>query len=76
MDNENIITVKNSPLGNSLIEKYLLDHSKNKIYKLTNINYHSDFYLDNNILIINTALYGNQVFERNLETGLFEPTHS
>ena len=71
MNSEYIITIKT----NTIIEKYLLDYSKNKIYKLTNINNHSDFYLDNNILIINTALYGNQTFERNLETNVFETIH-
>jgi len=65
--NENIINVNN----NNNIEKYIIDKSKSKIFKLTNLNYHSDYFMDENILIINTALYGNQIFEKNIETNIF-----
>ena len=66
-NNENIITVNN----NNNIEKYIIDKYKSKIFKLTNVNYHSDYFMDNNILIINTALYGNQVFQKNVDTNLY-----
>jgi len=66
-NNENIITVNN----NNNIEKYIIDKSKYKIFKLTNLNYHSDYFMDENILIINTALYGNQIFEKNIDTNIF-----
>jgi hypothetical protein len=66
-NNENIITVNN----NNIIEKYIIDKYKSKIFKLTNVNYHSDYFMDNNILIINTALYGNQVFQKNLDTNVY-----
>ena len=66
-NNENIITVNN----NNIIEKYIIDKSKSKIFKLTNVNYHSDYFMDDNILIINTALYGNQVFEKNVDTNIY-----
>jgi hypothetical protein len=39
---------------------------------LNNLNNHSDFFIKDNILIINTALYGTQIFEKNLETNIFE----
>jgi hypothetical protein len=66
-NNENIITVNN----NNIIEKYIIDKSKSKIFKLTNVNYHSDYFMENNILIINTALYGNQIFEKNVDTNIY-----
>jgi len=66
-NNENIITVNN----NNIIEKYIIDKSKSKIFKLTNVNYHSDYFIDDNILIINTALYGNQVFQKNADTNIY-----
>ena len=65
-NNENIITVNNT--NNNTIEKYIIDKNKSKIFKLTNVNNHSDFFMDDNILIINTALYGNQIFQKNVET--------
>jgi hypothetical protein len=67
----NVITVRNKNKYETC-EKYLLDFSKNKIFKLTNINNHSDFFLENDLLIINTALYGNQVFLKNKENGIFD----
>jgi hypothetical protein len=66
-NNINVITINNS----NIIEKYLIDKDKSKIFKLTNLNNHSDYFMDNNILIINTALYGNQVFKKNIETNVF-----
>ena len=65
--NENIITVNN----NNIIEKYIIDKSKSKIFKLTNVNYHSDYFIHDNILIINTALYGNQIFKKNVDTNVY-----
>jgi hypothetical protein len=66
-NNENIITVNN----NNIIEKYIIDKYKSKIFKLTNVNYHSDYFIDDNILIINTALYGNQVFQKNVDNNVY-----
>ena len=66
-NNENIITVNN----NNTVEKYIIDKYKSKIFKLTNVNYHSDYFMDDNILIINTALYGNQVFQKNVDTNVY-----
>ena len=66
-NNENIITVNN----NNNIEKYIIDKYKSKIFKLTNVNYHSDYFMDDNILIINTALYGNQVFQKNVDNNVY-----
>jgi len=66
-NNENIITVNN----NNNIEKYIIDKSKSKIFKLTNVNYHSDYFMDDNILIINTALYGNQIFEKSIDSNIY-----
>jgi hypothetical protein len=66
-NNENIITVNN----NNTIEKYIIDKTKSKIFKLTNVNYHSDYFMDDNILIINTALYGNQVFQKNIDNNIY-----
>jgi hypothetical protein len=66
-NNENIITVNN----NNIIEKYIIDKSKSKIFKLTNLNFHSDYFMENNILIINTALYGNQIFEKNVDSNVY-----
>jgi hypothetical protein len=66
-NNENIITINN----NNNIEKYIIDKYKSKIFKLTNVNYHSDYFMDDNILIINTALYGNQIFQKNNDTNVY-----
>ena len=66
-NNENIITVNN----NNTVEKYIIDKTKSKIFKLTNVNYHSDYFMDDNILIINTALYGNQVFQKNVDSNVY-----
>jgi hypothetical protein len=66
-NNENIITINN----NNNIEKYIIDKYKSKIFKLTNVNYHSDYFIEDNILIINTALYGNQVFQKNVDTNVY-----
>jgi hypothetical protein len=66
-NNENIITINN----NNNIEKYIIDKSKSKIFKLTNVNYHSDYFMHDNILIINTALYGNQIFKINVDTNIY-----
>lgn len=66
-NNENIITINN----NDNIEKYLIDKIKSQIFKLTNLNYNSEFYMEDNILIINTALYGNQIFEKNINTNIY-----
>ena len=71
-NNENIITVNN----NNNIEKYIIDKSKSKIFKLTNVNYHSDYFMDDNILIINTALYGNQVFQKNVDTNVYNNVYN
>ena len=67
-NNEYIINIRN----NDILEKYLIDYNKLKIFKLNNLNNHSDFFIKDNFLIINTALYGNQFFEKNLETNIFE----
>jgi hypothetical protein len=67
-NNECIINVRN----NNILEKYLIDNNKSKIFKLNNLNNHSDFFIEDNILIINTALYGNQIFQKDLETNIFE----
>ena len=67
-NNSMIITLNN----NGSFEKYLLDLEKMKIFKLTNINNHSDFYYENDVLYINTCLNGFEVFEKNNQTGFFE----
>jgi hypothetical protein len=67
-NNSSIITLNN----NDSVEKYLLDPEKMKIFKLTNINNHSDFYYENDILYINTCLNGFEVFEKNSQTKIFE----
>ena len=71
-NNENIITVNN----NNNIEKYIIDKYKSKIFKLTNVNYHSDYFMDDNILIINTALYGNQVFQKNVDNNVYNNVYN
>jgi hypothetical protein len=68
--NENIIEIKH----NNKIEKYFLDYNKLIIYKLTNINFFSQFYINTDGLFINNVMTGydkyilniDQVYEKEL----------
>lgn len=54
INNDNIINIKN----NNIIEKYYIDNSKLLIYKLTNINFFSQFYINADGLYINNVING------------------
>jgi hypothetical protein len=56
----NIINIKN----NNIIEKYYIDKDKKTIYKLTNINYSSYFFLDNDYLYISDVINGYKIYKK------------
>ena len=67
INSNNIINIKN----NNIIEKYYIDHSKLKIFKLTNINYFSQFHIYNNNLYINNVISGYDEYIKN-EYNIYE----
>ena len=58
INNPTIIHIMN----NKIIEKYYIDKDQLKIYKLTNICYCSHYYMDNNVLYINNAISGFEIY--------------
>jgi hypothetical protein len=55
INNENIINI----MTNNIIEKYYIDKEKYKLYKLTNINYCANCFIDEyEILYINNVISG------------------
>jgi hypothetical protein len=55
INSDNIINIK----ANDIIEKYYIDKEKLKIYKLTNINFNSNYYInEDEILYINNVISG------------------
>jgi len=70
INNTNVINIKNN---NNIIEKYYIDHSKLKIFKLTNINYFSQFHIYNNNLYINNVINGYDEYIKN-ENNIYEKT--
>jgi len=67
INNESIINIKN----NNIIEKYYIDNSKLLIYKLTNINFFSQFYINAEGLYINNAITGYKRYILNND-GVYE----
>jgi hypothetical protein len=67
INNTNVINIKN----NNIVEKYYIDHSKLKIFKLTNINYFSQFHIYNNNLYINNVISGYDEYIKN-EYNIYE----
>jgi len=67
INNENIINIKK----NGIIEKYYIDNNKLLIYKLTNINLFSQFYINTDGLFINNAIVGYEKYILN-SNGVYE----
>ena len=67
INSTNVINIKN----NNIIEKYYIDTSKSKIFKLTNINYFSQFHIYNNNLYINNVINGYDEYIKN-EHNIYE----
>jgi hypothetical protein len=63
----NVINIKN----NNVIEKYYIDNNSSKIFKLTNINYFSQFHIYNNYLYINNVISGYDEYIKN-EHNIYE----
>ena len=57
----NIINIKH----NNIIEKYYLDSNKMFIFKLTNINYFSTYFMEDNTLYINNVIKGYDKYIKN-----------
>ena len=69
-NNKNVISIK----SNDIIEKYYLESNKSNemiIFKLTNINYFSTYFLEDNILYINNVINGYDTYIKN-ENNIFE----
>jgi len=49
------------------VEKYYLDREKKQIFKLCNLDLFSFFYIDNDLLYINTAIHGYETYLYNHE---------
>jgi len=62
-NHSNIIEIENQ----NGIEKYYLDFEKKTIFKLTDLNLFSTFHIENDILYINTAIYGYEKYYYHLE---------
>lgn len=67
LNSDTIINIKN----NNIIEKYYLDEHKKIIFKLTNINYYTTYFIENDNLFLNNVINGydnykkiNNVFEK------------
>ena len=69
INSDNVINIKND----NIVEKYYIDHSKLKIFKLTNINYFSQFYIYNDKLYINNVINGYDEYIKN-EYNIYEKT--
>jgi hypothetical protein len=67
INNDNIINIKN----NNMIEKYYINKEKLIIYKLSNIKYFSNYYIDENILYINNVINKYEKYIKN-ENNIFE----
>ena len=67
INSTNVINIKN----NNIVEKYYIDYSKLKIFKLTNINYFSQFHIYNNKLYINNVINGYDEYIKN-EHNIYE----
>ena len=61
MNNDNIINIEH----NNIVEKYIINHNTNMIYKLTNIKYFSNYYIDKDFLYINNAIIGYNKYIKN-----------
>ncbi len=63
LNNSHVVNVKR----NGIVEKYYVDNEKYSIFKLTNINFFSNCYLDTSCdtLYISNAIEGNLVFKKN-----------
>jgi hypothetical protein len=67
LNNNKIIHIKH----NDLIEKYYIDIDKSMMFKLTNLNNSSKFFIDSdNNLFINSALDGNTLYIKD-ENGIY-----
>jgi hypothetical protein len=61
INNSNIINIK----YNNIIEKYYLDQNRMYIFKLTNMNYFSTYFMEDNILYINNVITGYDKYIKN-----------
>jgi hypothetical protein len=55
---ENVIKIKNK----NIIENYYLDAPKQQIFKLSNLKYFSNYYMNDNILYINNVINGYEKY--------------
>ncbi len=67
INSNNVISIKND----NLVEKYYIDHDKSIIFKLTNMNYFSQFHIYNNYLYINNVITGYDEYIKN-ENNIYE----
>lgn len=66
-NNNNVINIK----SNNIIEKYYLNSNSMLIFKLTNLNYFSTYFMENDTLYINNVISGYDKYIKNKDN-IFE----